>query len=97
MFYLFKIERCDAINLLSKHETFDDALAAMKESLVKKIKETKGFSITAGDLTPENADKYSFEFDADPLTSGHPFEGGRFFVAHLCELHRLVGMGGVPF
>lgn len=45
MFYLFKIERCDAINLLSKHETFD----------------------------------------------------GRFFVAHLCELHRLVGMGGVPF
>lgn len=66
MFYLFKIERCDAINLLSKHETFEDALAAMKESLVKKIKETKGFSITAGDLTPENADKYSFEFDADP-------------------------------
>lgn len=26
MFYLFKIERCDAINLLSKHETFEDAL-----------------------------------------------------------------------
>lgn len=66
MYYLFKVERCDAINLLSKHETFEDALAAMKESLVKKIKETKGFSITAGDLTPENADKYSFEFDADP-------------------------------
>ena len=47
MYYLFKVERCDAINLLSKHETFEDALAAMKESLVKKIKETKGFSITA--------------------------------------------------
>jgi hypothetical protein len=31
------------------------------------------------------------------LTSGHPFEGGRFFVAHSCELHRLVGMGGVSF
>lgn len=66
MYYLFKVERCDAINLLSKHATFEDALAAMKESLVKKIKETKGLSITAGDLTPENADKYSFEFDADP-------------------------------
>lgn len=25
MFYLFKIERCDAINLLSKHGTFEDA------------------------------------------------------------------------
>lgn len=37
MFYLFKIERCDAINLLSKHDTFDAALAAMKDSLVKKI------------------------------------------------------------
>lgn len=61
MYYLFKVERCDAINLLSKHETFEDALAAMKESLAKKIKETKGFSITADDLTPENADKYSFE------------------------------------
>lgn len=36
MYYLFKVERCDAINLLSKHETFEDALAAMKESLVKK-------------------------------------------------------------
>lgn len=66
MYYLFKVERCDAINLLSKHETFEDALAAMKESLAKKIKETKGFSITADDLTPENADKYSFEFDTDP-------------------------------
>ena len=66
MFYLFKIERCDAINLLSKHGTFEDAVAAMKESLAKKIKETKGFSITADDLTPENADKYSFEFDTDP-------------------------------
>lgn len=78
MFYLFKIERCNAINLLSKHETFEDALAAMKESLVKKIKETKGFSITAGDLTPENADKYSFKFDADP---SFPFDDEKGPVA----------------
>lgn len=63
MFYLFKIERCDAINLLSKHDTFDAALAAMKDSLVKKIKETKGFSITAADLTPENGEEYLFEIN----------------------------------
>lgn len=43
MYYLFKVERCDAINLLSKHETFEDALAAMKESLVKKSKKPKAF------------------------------------------------------
>ena len=35
MYYLFKVEHCDAINLLSKHATFEDALATMKESLVK--------------------------------------------------------------
>lgn len=64
MFYLFKVERCDAINLLSKHNTFEAALEAMKESLVKKIKETKGFSLTTADITPENGEEYSFDINA---------------------------------
>lgn len=63
MFYLFKIERCDAINLLSKHDTFEAALDAMKDSLAKKIKETKGFSLTTADITPDNGEEYSFEIN----------------------------------
>lgn len=63
MFYLFKIERCDAINLLSKHDTFETALDAMKDSLAKKIKETKGFSLTTADITPDNGEEYSFEIN----------------------------------
>lgn len=90
MYYLFKVERCDAINLLSKHETFEDALAAMKESLAKKIKETKGFSITADDLTPENADKYSFEFDTDP--SSRIYLPLRIASSSSCSLSRRVMM-----
>ena len=71
MYYLFKVERCDAINLLSKHETFEDALAAMKESLAKKIKETKGFSITA--VNDGKVTEYTWDlFQIQPLSKKGP-------------------------